>query len=770
MLTLKDFFHLARLDTLVWQLVADGPGLIVVAGLDPRPLAPPAAGDGFLPSGRAAIFRILMRSLLAAQNAARAEVVAENADAVRVPRNLRRRVQLSLVEPPRTYAEAIASAAWRQPDLLVVDRLCVGSASAALEAAQSGLRVLSQLDTVFRGAGVARSLLDLGVSRERIGALTWVIAVQRLPTLCPHCKAPTPPNPVQLAALRRRYPDLEVSVLHQHPELDFDPLCRTLTGEGGTFFQAAGCAACDRTGRHGDVAVFHVFRLDADAPSPFEQPSLLPLEEYALCLAALGHLSLDDVLQLPDDQLRRTYNLLAASERALSDANASLERKVAELWAANQVLQQRTEALVSLHDIGQALITSTDLDDLAGRVCGHARDLCGADRAILFFRRSEETAEVLAVSGWNPARVPQQVDAALAFGDTARIRPEPAPFNGWPPGIPPRHPDVEGVSLRAGLRVPLVAQGELVGVMFVHTTQKPGFPPGEVALLQTFAHQAALAVQRAGLIDELRQNIAQLQAAQAELVKKERLERELELARQVQQSVLPRIFPLMPGYAFAARNRPARQVGGDFYDVVLLDAHHFGLVIADVSDKGMPAALYMALTRSLLLAEARRQASDAAGPRSPCAVLRDVHRVLLELGEPNMFVTVFYGVVDAPARRLIYARAGHDRPLLLRDGTVQSLGGTGIFLGFPDVGDLNLSEEQIELASGDRLVLYTDGLTDALAPDGRPFDLTRLTATLQSHAGLRPDEACAAVFADLAAYQGPAEQYDDMTMLIVDVR
>jgi serine phosphatase RsbU (regulator of sigma subunit) len=777
MLTLKDFFHLARLDTLVEQLIADGPGLIVVAGLDPRSLVSAGSSDGFLPSGRSAIFRILMRGILAAHAHVQAVVVAENEDAVRIPRRLQRQVQLSLVEPPHHYGNSIARAIWRRPDLLVVDQLCDESASAALEAAQSGLRVLSQIDTIFRGPGVARSLLDLGASETQLNALSWVVAVQRLPTLCPRCREPVQLNPVQLAALRRRFPDLETSALQQHPELDMAELCRAFEGRGGVFFHAVGCAACGYTGRHGDVAAFDVFHLNADAPDALDQSSLLPLQEYTLCLAALGYLSLDDILRLPDDQLRRTYNLLTASERALREANMALERKLAQLEAANRVLQQRTEALVSLQDIGQALITSASLYDLADRVCRHARDLCGADRAILYYLRSEDTAEVLAVSGWDPARVPQQLDATLGHEAVASASAEPTPFNDWPPGIPPRHPDVEGAVLRAGLRVPLVAQGELVGAMFVHTTQKTGFLPGKVALLQTFAHQAALAIQRAGLIEELCQNIVQLQAAQAELVKKERMERELELARQVQQSVLPRIFPLMPGYAFAARNEPARQVGGDLYDVILLDAHHFGVVIADVSDKGMPAALYMALTRSLLLAEARRKASSLppgsgqgpAEPRSPRAVLRDVHRLLLELGEPNMFVTVFYGVVDAPAQRLIYTRAGHDRPLLLRGGTVQSLGGTGTFLGFPDVDDLNLSEEQIDLAPGDRLVMYTDGLTDALSPAGRPFDLARLASTLQSYTDLPPDKACAAVFADLAAYKGTAEQYDDMTMLVVDV-
>jgi len=219
----------------------------------------------------------------------------------------------------------------------------------------------------------------------------------------------------------------------------------------------------------------------------------------------------------------------------------------------------------------------------------------------------------------------------------------------------------------------------------------------------------------------------------------------------------------VPGYGFAARNEPARQVGGDFYDVIRLDADRFGVVIADVSDKGMPAALYMALTRSLLLAEARRE-------RSPRAVLANVKRLLLELGDPNMFVSVFYGVVEGATRRLTYARAGHDRPLLLRGGTVQRPGGEGSILGLLDQRDLHLSEEQMALAPGDRLVLYTDGLTDVEAPDGQLFDPNQFASLLQSHASLPAADLCATVFAGLAAYQGSAEQFDDMTLLVVEVK
>jgi sigma-B regulation protein RsbU (phosphoserine phosphatase) len=150
-------------------------------------------------------------------------------------------------------------------------------------------------------------------------------------------------------------------------------------------------------------------------------------------------------------------------------------------------------------------------------------------------------------------------------------------------------------------------------------------------------------------------------------------------------------------------------------------------------------------------------------------VLANVHRLLLELGQPSMFVTVFYGVVDGPARQLTYSRAGHERPVLLRDGRAHFLGGEGAFLGLMEETHLTLTEERIDLASGDRLVLYTDGLADSQSSDSRAFGLERLVDLLQVHSGLSPDELCTTVFTDLAAYQGSAEQYDDMTMVVLEV-
>jgi serine phosphatase RsbU (regulator of sigma subunit) len=746
MLDLKDFQYLPSLDTAIDRLVHDEPGLIVVAGLDPRSHVVAESQDGRLPSGRATIFRILVRRLLPEQTTvrrgrreSRAIVIATGKDAVRLPASLRRDVTYHLVNQSHPYDSSIRAAINLHPELLVVELFNPETAAAVLEAANQGLRVLTQMDTVFRGVDALRHCLDLGVSQEGLTALRWVVAVQRLNNLCPHCKQPTTAEAADLAAIYQRYPYL--------PPLG-----------DGSFYRANGCDRCQGSGSLGTVAAFDLFRANGDPE--LSGVSVLPLEQYIFDLASAGQVALDDLLRLEAAQARQTYHLLVSSEAALSEANQTLQRRLAQLEAANKVLKERTEALVSLQDVSHTLLSTAALDEQAYRVCVQCCALSGADRAVLYYLNTASTAEVLAVHGWDSARVPARVSADLlavdAADDVAR------PFVGPPPGIPFGDADKEGAVLRAGLRVPLLANGRPVGLMVVHATRKPSFAPGAVALVQTFANQAALAIQRAGLFEQLQNKVEALEAAQTGLAQKERMERELELARQVQQRMLPHTFPQIAGFRFATYNEPARHVGGDFYDVILLDEDHFGIAIADVSDKGMPAALFMALSRSLLLAEARRTFS-------PQAVLQAVNDLLLQLGEPDMFVTVFYGVVDCSRRVITYCRAGHDRPFLLREGTVAELDGNGTALGLLPSDVLDLTETEVALQAGDRLVLYSDGLTDVLTADGEMYDRERLQGLLQANASLKPKALCRAIFEALRAYQGTAEQYDDMTLLIIGV-
>jgi sigma-B regulation protein RsbU (phosphoserine phosphatase) len=262
--------------------------------------------------------------------------------------------------------------------------------------------------------------------------------------------------------------------------------------------------------------------------------------------------------------------------------------------------------------------------------------------------------------------------------------------------------------------------------------------------------------------EELARAYTELKRAQAALVEQERWERELELARQLQRSILPHEFPPIPGFTCAASSQPAHEVGGDFYDAIPLGDQRVGLVIADVSDKGMPAALYMALTRSLIRAEAKH--SD-----SPRELLLNVHRLLMEITEGTMFVTIFHAVLDLARGRLRYVRAGHDRPLHFRPGNdCRLLEGAGRALGI--VNPVYLEEVETEVRPGDLFVMYTDGVTDATSLDGERFGVERLTAAICSAGEVAATGLHRSILSCVGAFQAGADQYDDMALMVVGVR
>jgi sigma-B regulation protein RsbU (phosphoserine phosphatase) len=206
-----------------------------------------------------------------------------------------------------------------------------------------------------------------------------------------------------------------------------------------------------------------------------------------------------------------------------------------------------------------------------------------------------------------------------------------------------------------------------------------------------------------------------LKAAQAQLIEKERLERELQVAREIQMSILPQTLPPLPGYDFGGLMVPARAVGGNFYDIVPLDTDTIGIVVGDVSDKGVPAALFMAQIHALIRAEADVHAS-------PPQVSKRANRQLMEIGQPQLFATVLYGILDRATRAFAYARAGHEPPILVTDagGREVTPWGAGLPLGL--LPDPLLDEQSITIPLGGRLVLYTDGISDAATQQVRPMN------------------------------------------------
>ena len=236
------------------------------------------------------------------------------------------------------------------------------------------------------------------------------------------------------------------------------------------------------------------------------------------------------------------------------------------------------------------------------------------------------------------------------------------------------------------------------------------------------------------------------------------LQNELDVARGMQQSILPTRFPQGPGYSVYGKMQAARNVGGDFFDVMHLSNGQIGLAVADVSDKGVPAALFMMSSRTLLK-------GAAIGHAAPGDVLREVNDLLLADNEGSMFVTVLYAVYDPATRTLTYANGGHNSPLVVHaDGTSALLPRTnGIALGIAP--DIQYQQNSVTLSPGDTVIFYTDGVTEAMNGKGEEFGLGPLSQFFMANPPQDPEKTTADVFEAVNAFAGDTPQSDDITCL-----
>ncbi len=251
------------------------------------------------------------------------------------------------------------------------------------------------------------------------------------------------------------------------------------------------------------------------------------------------------------------------------------------------------------------------------------------------------------------------------------------------------------------------------------------------------------------------QRMVQVGAARLEIQ-----DQELQRAREIQESLLPKEIPQLPGFEVASAWQPARAVGGDYFDVLKLDENRLAICIADVSGKGVPAALLMANVQASLRASVR----DLDSPARVCSI---VNGMLCESIAGDKFVTFFCGVLDANARTFLYCNAGHPYPILVSSGVARTLEEGGAVLDvFPTWG---YTDSIVDVKSGDRLLLFTDGITEAEGPQGEEFGMERVAAFAETHAANSAVRINQELLAQVTEFCG-AQFHDDATLLVLAVK
>jgi serine phosphatase RsbU (regulator of sigma subunit)/putative methionine-R-sulfoxide reductase with GAF domain/anti-sigma regulatory factor (Ser/Thr protein kinase) len=439
-----------------------------------------------------------------------------------------------------------------------------------------------------------------------------------------------------------------------------------------------------------------------------------------------------------------------ASYAAVAIENARLYDSAQEQAYASAALLQVAEAVVSLSDV----------DEIMGTIVRILPILVGVERAAIY-TLDDETGLLMPRESYNiPAQAASLVwrpllpedfpllDSALQRGepvlnDDAELGP-----TAWLALSPCDERDAEQLLFsedRLLMSIPLMLKGLVYGAMLVEEAQGGRrFRARRIEILTGVVQQVALAIQN--------------DLYQQETVARERLETEVQLARQIQQTFIPEKLPERPHWELAARWRTARQVGGDFYDVFELPNQRVGLFIADVADKGVPAALFMALTRTLVRAAVLETESSAEA-------LRRVNDLLYPDCQQGMFVTAVYAVIDEVKGTLTYANAGHNPPLWVSRHKVERLTRTGMALGVME--NAEMQECVVQLRKGDSILFYTDGVTEAFSENGEIFGEERLSASLSS--GKIPSAMAVldAVDTSLINFVGEASPSDDITMIAV---
>ncbi len=409
-----------------------------------------------------------------------------------------------------------------------------------------------------------------------------------------------------------------------------------------------------------------------------------------------------------------------------------------------QEIERRALEKEVLLDVTRALASPFDLDEVIDEIFKSLRQVVDYDAAAIYLvQRGTGVLEMVSAHGF-PIGSERAFELQIGQGLVGWVA-----KTGESVIVPDVGADARYVAARPTTRceiaTPLLLEGRVVGVFNLESDLVDTYHEGHLEMLGAFAAQAAVALERA-------------RTAQA-LVERRRLEKELAIAREIQRSFLPAGAPPIPGFDLAGTSITHDEVGGDYFDFIPVSDTRLGLAVADVSGKGIPAALLMAGFRMSLLAEIRNEFAIRA-------VMRKANGLLHESTERDKFVTAFYGVLDWKNSILIFSNAGHNPPLVMHaDGTTEQLLDGGLALGV--LPDSVYEERPIALREGDVLVFYTDGVSEGENELGEQFGEERIERVARAHAAEPAGRILEAIVGAVVEWTGERGPTDDLTLIVV---
>ena len=413
------------------------------------------------------------------------------------------------------------------------------------------------------------------------------------------------------------------------------------------------------------------------------------------------------------------------------------------------MVQPSLDRLELLYHISQTFNSSLDLNQVLDHVMDEVIQALHAERGFVMLRDHSGNLVFKAARGMDQRKL-GDTDFNISRSIVDRVAREGQPLltsNAQVDARFDQQVSVHVFGLLSILCVPLQLKGETIGVVYVDNRLQTGmFRREDLEMLTFIASSAAIAIENARLY--------------ALAINQGRIEKELQMAREVQSSLIPTHTPEIAGWQFAASWKPAREVSGDYYDFIQIKPDILGLVIADVSDKGMPAALFMALTRSTVRASVTQAFSLANG-------ISQANRLLSNDSSGGMFVTLFYAQLALKTGHLNYVNAGHNPPVIYRRAADEwmSLTRTGVALGIEE--NQIYAQMMVQLNPGDFILMYTDGLTDAIDPDEKAFGEARLHQALANHRHESASDILAGIQADVNQFIRSSEPFDDITALVI---